>query len=270
MSVDDLTAVADELVAAAVQQGLRHVPVEANGLEVSQIRLDTTQTPIHAFVDLAASHGGGLVYVEVEPQPATWARVLESEPDHPHAGQVGRVRAAFLAGGAAHVWEQRAAWFDEEFEDWLVDALEDEDAQAEDLGGYPAEESIQELAEYLLTQAEFRATRRDHWSIGRRLVPAGTEPLLASQAVSEAGRLAAQRGAAAHEQLRSSYPELARTLAASPQWVAAASAAGLRRVTEEFLTQAGDGYPPSATDRDELYGQARRAAEAARRAPQLF
>jgi hypothetical protein len=270
MSVDDLAAVAEELVAAAALRHVRHVPVASNGLEVGQIRLDATLTSIQSFADLAAAHGGGLLYVEVEPPTATWARVLESEPDHPHAGQVGRVRAAFLAGGAAHVWEQRAAWFDEEFEDGLVDLLEDEDPDADGPDVYPAAENIRELAEYLLTHAEFRASRRDRWGIGRRLVPAGTEPLLTSQAVSEAERLAVQRGAAAHEQLRSSYPELARALVTSPPWAAAASAAGRRRVTEEFLTQAGDGYPPSATDRDELYGQARRVDEAARRAPQLF
>jgi len=267
MSVDDLSVTVTDVVAAAELRGLHPIAVAADGLAMSQISIDTTQTTIETFLDLATTHGGGMLYVAVEPSPMTWLRVLENEPDHPHAGQPGSVQAAFLAGGAAHVWEQKATWYDDEFLDGLEDALVGDDAADPD---DPNGERVQELAEQMLSHRVFRAARGEHRRIGWPLIPEGTEPLLASMALHEAMLMAQQRGAAAHVQLRKNYPELARTLATSPEWTTTASAAGRRQLTVAFLTEAADGYSPSAADRDELYAQARKVDAAGRRAPQLF
>ncbi|MFI6300137.1 hypothetical protein ACIBEJ_51700 [Nonomuraea sp. NPDC050790] len=119
-----------------------------------------------AFLALAGRRGGGLIYMSAAPFDPTQPHDVDDPPAHlvQHAGKVGSVDVASMAGGLLHLWQQATPWSQEwqqlngqgRTRAYLSRGNDDED---EPLSEEAQTQMVTEAVDLLLADPEFQQTK---------------------------------------------------------------------------------------------------------------
>ncbi|TDB79819.1 hypothetical protein [Micromonospora sp. KC721] len=236
-----------------------------------EVCIDPNRLGLPSFLDLATKIGGGVLYLDANPfNPEAGSDLGELPEDLTrHKGEVGFVRLAFAANGIVHFWERSTPWYEEA--EALKDAASarlprqglyahDTDSDQDDrLDEETQKRLANELAEKLLANPEFRAAKiGPRQRIGQMAIPEGTHRHVGWEALRMASERAEDMARSRYAELVTRLDELAPQLLSDATYQHASSPGARKQAAEQFLIPHGDGFPPPAYVRDELYARAQK------------
>ncbi|WP_028189004.1 hypothetical protein [Salinispora pacifica] len=236
-----------------------------------EVCIDPDRLDLPSFLDLAAKIGGGVLYLDANPfNPEVESDLGELPEDLARRkGEIGLVRLAFAVNGIVHFWERSTPWHEEaeELKNAASARLPRQDLYAHDTDGDQDErldEETQkrlasELAEKLLANPEFRAAKIGHRQrIGQMAIPEGTHRHVGWEALRVASEQAEDMARSRYAELVTRLDELTPQLLTDATYQQASSPGARKQAAEQFLIPHGDGFPPPAYVRDELYARAQK------------
>jgi hypothetical protein len=282
-AADEHSRLAEQITKLAAARDLTLIPVTpfaAHGAVT--VRVDAEDMTANAFVDLAATSGQKLFYLEAtrfdvedldeilaldETEDVAPASVSEADTElrrQAHAlrrtasrflGWPVNLEAAFIADGVPHYWStDDAAWHRELQEAWhdlLPDAPSTEEIQ---LSEADEEKRIESLATELLALPEFRAanTETARRRVAKAHVATKPDPGLPDRELDHLRWRATSRAldtatTEEHRQYAGAeqrLSELAREIAADPAYRSARTAPARKHRVRDHLMAHADGYAP--------------------------
>ncbi|MGC4939262.1 hypothetical protein [Kribbella sp. DT2] len=220
---------------------------------------------LEAFLQVAASAGGGLLYHQTTRFVPDPAKLAEADAKFAqHTGELAAICVAFAANGLVHFWEKTTTWYAEWREmqapvraSWSAGGDLDDSDDSDDEGLDEA------LIEQILADPQFRASK---------LGPARQRFLRLTYGDQswrehrEASDRADELSREIYEPLRRQLDSLASELVATDAYRSCGSAAGRKEAAELFLVSRADGFMPPVVVRDELAARAQRLAKTSQQA----
>ncbi|HEX8343338.1 MAG TPA: hypothetical protein VF657_01160, partial [Actinoplanes sp.] len=263
----------------AAEQALTVVPAVPERDLGPEVRLSPDVVNLSGFLKLAATLGGGVLYLDATRFEPDGGHVADPPADLvARRGQLGEMTVAFAANGLVHFWRERADWYQRWKE--LADApglrLFLDEPGDRDVPDHPSEEErarlAGELIAVLLADPAFRASKpggaRQRYA--KFAIPADTHRWVIWDATRDACARAEELSRMQYEQIAERLDDLADELLGTAEYRQASSPGARRQVAEQFLAARADGFAPPAHVRDELYARTQRLAKTAGRPPVLI
>lgn len=242
-----------------------------------EVRLSPATVDLPGFLELAASLGGGVLYLDAAPFDPEDDEIEDPPGDLvDRRGQIGEITVAFSANGLTHFWQHRTDWYQQWQELAVTPVVRQFLGTSRDTDEHPSEEErarlAGELTAGLLADPAFRAAKpggaRQRYA--KSTIPADTHRWILWDATREACDQADELTRSQYEQITVRLDELAAELLSSAEYRQASSPGARKQVAERFLTLHAAGFAPPSHVRDELYARAQRQAKAVRQPATLI